>query len=214
MCGLAAGTVPSNVIKPIKTEPIPVPPDVEDGGSTLPSSQWARTIIILLPLPACCVFALYAIDQNFVPSELTTRVGLFIWVPLGFAYLMFVGRNTALRRGYVCANLKSMALGVISTVLDFFYIYTITIYGMPALANRIVGEPFQSQTVVTEKSTMPGYLGAALFLKDYNKAFGNKILTSRSVYQEVKTGDAVTVYGVESALGRSIDRVTLPPRDL
>jgi len=205
-CGLKAGMVPSNVVKPIKTQPVPVQSETRIGVAIpLLSGDLGDAIIVLLPLLAFCVLGLFSIDQNFIPSDSTTGFGLFVWVPLGFAYVIFVRRRIVLRRGYVFNNLKSIIFGVIFTILDFLYIYVITIYGLPALVNRFTGEPFQAQAVITGKAT--SRFGPGLRLAGYDKALGSKVLTDESVYLSVREGDTVIVFGVESVVGRSIHTV-------
>ena len=71
---------------------------------------------------------------------------------------------------------------------------------------RIVGEPFKLQTVVDSKwRGSRGFSG--IYVADYKPAVNGSLWASESLWNEVKKGDILSIAGVQSVLGRSIDSI-------
>ncbi len=193
-------------------------PMLDDKGAAQGLSPNAKKIIILnvffAPMVGFIIFFVYGSYENYCPSGFVYEYGPFVWMPLvlgymiSLGYFMFAHRDTI--RDKKISTLKRVAAGIALSVISLFLIRTTIIHGVPALINRIVGEPFQSQTVVTAKrwSLRSGpFPRSVLELAN----FETSIYTSEPVWKEVEKGDVVAVSGVQSIFGQAIHTVIKPP---
>lgn len=164
-----------------------------------------RTVAFCIPWFGMIVSSMYVVFENYSPSPFVSEYGPFVWIPLGLAYYTFLITKCAVRDEKVSPRRYDFSV-ILWLPVTLYLMNSILVWGMPALANRIVGEPFQWQTVVTRK-----WWGSRIFhtwieVADY-KTYNGSIWSSEFLWKDAYGGDTVTISGVQSVLGRSIDSV-------
>jgi ankyrin repeat protein len=177
-------------------------------------SSRTKNIIVATPWVAFIILGLYSVYEDFGPSESVIEYGLFVWVPLTLGYSLFMvysileyHRNPV--PGKETTRLRATVGAIVSPIFSLFLIHTITIYGVPAVINAVVGEPFQAQAMVTEKFWNSSF-GHRLYLANYKTVGDGNVGSEKPVWKEVSKGDIVAVSGVQSIWGQSIHSVTQP----
>jgi Ankyrin repeats (many copies)/Ankyrin repeat len=150
-----------------------------------------------------------SIYEDFSPSEFVTEYGLFVWIPLTLGYSTFFGYCVFVNSRNPFSDkeinrLKATICVVVFIVISLYLIKTTTIYGVPALLNRVAGEPYQAQTIVTGKFWNTT-LGPRLYLANYKTGGDGNVGSEKSLWKEVNRADIVAVSGIQSIWGQSID---------
>jgi hypothetical protein len=150
---------------------------------------------------------IYSGYENFSPSEVLTEYVPFVWIPLGLGLFVFLLRKCFDHQAPIPVR-KKIAVATLMLIAVLCFSKATICFGVPALLNRIAGEPFEVQSVVRKKSWNRA-LGPTLEVLNFETSWG-KIWSSEPVWREVQRGDTVTLSGVQSVLGQSIDAVTGP----
>jgi hypothetical protein len=170
-----------------------------------PLSQKTRRTIFGVFLANLSICLLYSTYENYSPSPLVNEYGTYLWLPFGLGFYFFfvtkcfVPRDTLPEGNYY--------VGVAVCFAATLYITNLIITaGIPALVNRIVGEPFDFQTRVTRKYWGTRIFHGHLHVENYEPRAGF-IWVDESLWKEVREGDTVTISGVQSVLGKSLDTI-------
>jgi hypothetical protein len=148
---------------------------------------------------------LYAAYENYSPSPLVSEYGSYLWVPLGVGFYIFTVMKCSVRTEKTSKGNYYLAVVLLFPVILYVTSWIIAA-GIPALGNRVVGEPFEFQTTVTDKYWGIKIFHGRLYVANYEPSSGF-IWASDSLWKQVRRGDTVTISGVQSILGQSIDSV-------
>ena len=158
------------------------------------------------------VSCMYAIRSNHIPSQIVVRYGPLVWVTLALAFFVFMVWKCSVRSPFAydprAPRWKRISGTLLFLVAALFVAKATATAVFPALFNRIAGDRFQAKTAVPGKSwdVKSGFkLKLAI-----GETFVGGFFVSKSVWKQIRNGDVVTVSGLQSALGRTIDTVTKP----
>jgi hypothetical protein len=133
-------------------------------------------------------------------------MGSYLWLPLGVGFYVFSVMKCYYDRPEKVSEGNYYLAIVVMFPITLYITSLIITAGIPALVNRIVGESFQFQTTVTGKYWGLKIFHGRLHVANYEPRSGF-LWVSESLWNEVRKGDTVTISGVRSVLGQSINGV-------